>query len=74
MGREVDRYVAWPGQAVAYKVGELAIRRLRARAEAELGQRFDLRAFHDALLGEGALPLPVLEAHLEEWIAARRAG
>lgn len=69
--REVDRYVAWPGQAVAYKIGERKIRELRARAEAALGGRFDLRAFHDALLEEGALPLPVLERKIERFVAGR---
>ena len=68
--REVDRYVTWPGQACAYKLGELRLRALRARAERALGERFSIRAFHDALLAEGALPLPVLEARIEEWIAA----
>ena len=71
---EVDRYIAWPGQACAYKLGELRLRELRARAERELGERFDLRAFHDHLLGEGALPLPVLEARMAEWVVARKAG
>jgi uncharacterized protein (DUF885 family) len=70
--REVDRYISWPGQAVAYALGRRAIEALRAKAEAALGDRFDVRAFHDALLAEGAVPLPVLEAVLEEWIAARR--
>ena len=69
VANEVDRYLAWPGQALAYKVGELAIRRLRARAEAALGAAFDLRAFHDRLLGAGALPLDLLEQRMEDWLA-----
>jgi uncharacterized protein (DUF885 family) len=69
--REVDRYIGWPGQACAYKLGELCIRQLRREAEERLGTRFDLRAFHDALLGEGALPLLVLEERMRRWIAAQ---
>lgn len=72
--REVDRYVAWPGQAVGYKLGELKLRALRAKAEAALGARFDLRAFHDLVLGEGAVPLGVLERMVDRWIAERKAG
>jgi uncharacterized protein (DUF885 family) len=67
---EVDRYIAWPGQALAYKLGELEIRRLRADAERRLGARFDLRAFHDALLDEGAVSLPVLRQQIDAWIAS----
>jgi uncharacterized protein (DUF885 family) len=69
--REVDRYIAWPGQACAYKVGELAIRKMRAEAESALGDRFDLRAFHDHLLGAGALPLDVLQTRMERWTKSR---
>ncbi|MDT8409619.1 MAG: DUF885 domain-containing protein [Wenzhouxiangellaceae bacterium] len=67
---EVARYISWPGQALAYKTGELLIRDLRARAESALGDDFDLRAFHDHLLAEGALPLSALEARMVAWIKA----
>jgi prolyl oligopeptidase len=63
---EVDRYIAWPGQALAYKIGELKIRELRARAERREGQRFDLRSFHDRLLSQGSIPLSVLKSYLEK--------
>ncbi|MCC5823724.1 MAG: DUF885 domain-containing protein [Phycisphaerales bacterium] len=66
---EVDRYIGWPGQATGYMMGQLKIRELRARAEQRLGDRFDLRSFHDALLDAGAIPLPVLEAKIDRWIA-----
>jgi uncharacterized protein (DUF885 family) len=71
---EIDRYIAWPGQALAYKIGELKIRALRARAEQVLGDHFDLRSFHDQLLARGALPLDILEAVIEAWINSPRAG
>lgn len=70
---EVDRYIAWPGQALGYKIGELAIRRLRARAEAELNDAFDIRLFHDHVLSAGATTLPILERRVEAWIESRRA-
>jgi uncharacterized protein (DUF885 family) len=69
---EVDRYIAWPGQALAYKVGQLKFRQLRAHAEQELGPHFDLRAFHDEMLSGGALPLDLLEARTDRWIAAQQ--
>ena len=69
---EVERYIAWPGQALAYKLGALTIQRLRKKAESALGPKFDLRTFHAQVLGSGALPLPVLEAKIDRWIAARR--
>jgi uncharacterized protein (DUF885 family) len=65
---QVDRYIAWPGQASAYMIGYLEITRLRAKAQQALGARFDVRAFHDRVLEDGAMPLPALRAKIEAWI------
>jgi uncharacterized protein (DUF885 family) len=69
---EVDRYIAWPGQALAYKVGQLEILKLREEAKEQLGSSFDIRAFHDEVLGAGALPLDVLQDRVEKWTAAQK--
>jgi uncharacterized protein (DUF885 family) len=71
--REIERYAVVPGQACAYKLGMLKIQELRTKAEAELGTKFDIRGFHDAVLSTGDAPLPVLEAAINAWIAARKA-
>ena len=70
---EIDRYISWPGQALAYKLGELSLRKLRAEAEAKLGSRFDKKGFHDTILAMGAVPLNVLESEMRKWIAAEAA-
>jgi uncharacterized protein (DUF885 family) len=70
---EVDRYLVWPGQALAYKIGQLKILELRKRAEKELGKKFSIRAFHDAVLADGAVPLDVLDERITAWIAAEKA-
>ena len=69
---EVDRYITWPAQALSYKIGELKIRELRTRAEAELGSSFDIRRFHDRVVGNGSLPIAVLEDVIADWIAAEK--
>jgi uncharacterized protein (DUF885 family) len=71
---ETDRYISWPGQALAYKVGQMKILELRERAKKELGGKFDIRLFHDAVLGSGALPMDVLEVRINAWIAAEKSG
>jgi uncharacterized protein (DUF885 family) len=65
---EVDRYIVWPGQALAYKIGELKIQELRAKAAKALETKFDIRKFHNALIDDGALPLDLLEQRIDEWI------
>ncbi|MCC7257058.1 MAG: DUF885 domain-containing protein [Gammaproteobacteria bacterium] len=70
---EIERYIAWPGQALAYKIGQMTIRSLRTRAEREFGARFDVREFHARVLEDGALPLGLLEAKIDRWIATRKS-
>jgi prolyl oligopeptidase len=71
---EIDRYIGWPGQALAYKIGQLKMLELRRLAEDTLGDDFDIRAFHDTLLGGGALPLEVLEIRMQRWLAEQLAN
>jgi uncharacterized protein (DUF885 family) len=70
---ELARYISWPGQALAYKTGEMKLLELRGRAQSELGETFDIRRFHDAVLLAGPLPLSMLEARIDRWIAAEKA-
>ncbi|RLV60772.1 DUF885 domain-containing protein [Parashewanella curva] len=70
---EVDRYISWPGQALSYKIGELTIKRLRKKAEQALGQQFDIRAFHDAILAQGSVTLPILDQQIDDFIAQQQA-
>jgi uncharacterized protein (DUF885 family) len=69
---ETDRYIAWPGQALGYKIGQLEILKLRQEAKEQLGERFDIRAFHDQVLGAGALPMDVLASHIQAWIGSQK--
>jgi uncharacterized protein (DUF885 family) len=71
---ETDRYIAFPGQALGYKLGQLEILRLRQKAQDELGKKYDVRAFHDEILNAGALPLNLLEQRLDAWIAQQKSG
>jgi uncharacterized protein (DUF885 family) len=71
---ETDRYIAWPAQALSYKLGQLKFRELRERAKKELGPKFDIRSFHDEMLNGGVLPLDLLDARTNSWIKDQKAG
>ena len=70
---EVDRYISWPGQALGYKIGQLEMWRLRRMAEAKLGDQFNIKAFHDVILGGGALPLDILATRVDDWIQTQES-
>jgi len=70
---ETDRYIAWPAQALSYKLGQLKFRELRDRAQKALGAKFDIRSFHDEMLNGGALPLDLLDARTDKWIAGQKS-
>jgi uncharacterized protein (DUF885 family) len=69
---EADRYIAWPGQALAYKMGQLTIRKLRDEAKAQLGSKFDIKAFHDEVINGGSMPLDLLQERVERWIKEQK--
>ena len=71
--REIERYVVWPGQATAYKTGQLAMLDMRSNAEADLGDKFDVREFHETMLMNGAMPLDILDDVVADWVAATAA-
>jgi uncharacterized protein (DUF885 family) len=70
----VKRFLLWPGQATTYKIGMIRIQQLRAEAEKELGDRFDIKAFHDTVLGGGSMPLPILEERVKAWVKTVKAA
>ncbi len=72
MVNEIDRYIAWPGQALAYKIGQLKLSALRAGAESELGERFSLKDFHEGVFNQGPLPLEALERRVRAWVATQK--